>query len=457
MSELGRKANPKNVHTQAVVFDSSKWDEKKAKAWCAKHGYVTDGLRKGEGSFAFYQYDPDKAAFRYKSKDLGNGVQVVMGAPMTSGKAEFADGVQYEWEHNPQNDTYTLKGVEVFSVGTWNGEPYSDDDLEQMAAADEALHDVLRPRIKIGHGEKGDESAEPAYGWLGPIKKVGKKLLADVKSIPAELFDAIKKGRYARQSVEIRLNYKHPETGKRFPFAIDALAFLGAKLPAVGTLKPLAEFENDGEGIWLHRDAEKSGDDAGESASPEQREFHHVETVDAEGDSMDEKEMREREDKLAAERKELETLREQAKADREAVDEGKRRLHADKIDGMATRLVEAGKATPGEVEEFKLIAGTLNDSDKLKFADGERTALEAFYRDWNARPDKAKNTKGSKKGAEPEVPEDVQVFFQEEAEKLMSVREGLSFADALGEVHKANPAVFEQYRAERMKPLHKRS
>lgn len=462
MPDVGRKANPKNAHTQSVVFDSNKWDEKKAKAWCAKHGYVTDGMDKTDGALRFRQYDPDSDAFKYRTKDLGGGVSLVLGLPVreTVGSAQFADGVQYEWIHDEANDTYTLKGVEIFSVGKWNGQEYDESDIEQMADADRDLHDILRPRVKIGHGESGDDTAEPAFGWMGPIRKFGEKLLADIKSMPSELFHAIKKGLYARQSVEIRLNYKHPETGKRYPFAIDALAFLGAKLPAVGTLKPLAAFKNDGEGLWLNRDVEESGGAdsvAGESAgSPEQRDFAAaaaaVETAGAGGDSMDEKDLKAREEKLAAEREELDKLRKQAGADREAVEEEKRRLHASKIDGYCERLLEAGKATPGELETFKAIAEKTDDAMKIKFADGEKTALEAHFQSWMARPDKGKNTRGSAAAPEGEPIADLQVFFEQEADKLVKDR-GLSFANALGEVQRAHPDEYKKLHAERFKPF----
>jgi hypothetical protein len=456
MPTVGRKAKKDQAHTQSVIFDKKKWDKKKCAKWLEQQGYKADALDENDESFRFRQFDPDEEAFRYKSKALGNGVTLVHAFPAEkTAAAKFAEeGLQYQWAHDEDSDTYTIKGVEIFAEGKWNGEPYDGADLEQMAEADAELHDLIRPRVKIGHGEAKDETSAPALGWIGKIRKAGSKLLADLSRLPKELFEAIQRGRYTRQSVEIRLNYKHPETGKRFPFVIDALAFLGAKLPAVQTLKPIAAFdEGEAGGIWLTRD-EKPADDGGEGSPTHSFQQAEVEPTvpEAQGGEMDEKELKAKLDALAEKEAVLVKREAEIEATSDAVKERAKRLHASKVDGKWKELLEAGKVKPGEHDLFKLQASRLNDTEKMKFADGEMTDLEAMFADWDRRPVIGKKTDPSERSPEEEREEPDKVLFaaiEKRALELASQRGGEAheyFAEAAGDVDGDHQKTAEAYR-----------
>lgn len=460
MPTVGRKAKKDEAHTQSVVFDKKRWDKSKCLKWLAQQGYKADGLDESDDSFRFRQYDPDDDAFRYRNKTLGNGVTLVLALPAEeTAAAKFADeGLQYEWAHDESSDTYTIKGVEIFAAGRWNGEPYDDADLEQMADADADLHDLIRPRVKLGHAEAKDDTAEPALGWIGRIQKRGAKLLANLSRLPRELFEAIQRGRYTRQSVEIRLNYKHPETGKRYPFVIDALAFLGAKLPAVATLKPIAAFDGgEAGGIWLTQDepAEKSGGESSPVQSFQQVEPETVPPiVEAQGGKMDEKELKAREERLAELEKAIAEREAKATADSKAVADERQRLHASKIDGMWKRLLEDGKVRPGEEQEFKAIASRIDDTERIKFSEGEATALDMHFKSWQGRPVVGKKTEASA-GTPAEDKGSVCDRLEGAAKKYMN-EEQVTFAVALGMAEKAHPEWVDQYRKERMKTLQRK-
>jgi hypothetical protein len=290
---------------------------------------------------------------------------------------------------------------------------------------------------------------------MGKFVQKGTKVLADLARVPAAMFEAIQRGSYTRQSVELRLNFKHPQTGERFPMVIDALAFLGAKLPAVATLKPLAAF-GSGSGVWLTMDTgEKPGDTAGEK-SPTQ-------TFDADGKAkppekvqggeMDERELKAAQDEAARKTEEAEAAIAKAKADSEAVEEERKRLHASKIDGMAERLLEAQKASPGELETFKLVAAGTDDAKVLTFGEKESgTALDGLFKSWMGRPTQKKKTAGSEASPEDGKEEPDRKLFgliEKRAKELATERGGEAyqyFAEAAGDVDGDHQSTVEAYR-----------
>jgi hypothetical protein len=365
--------------------------------------------------------------------------------------------INYEVEHDAATDTYTIKGVEVFQAGSWNGDAYGEDDLQAIVDADTDLHALVQPRVKVGHvAEDLKGTDKPAFGWLGPLTRVGGKILADLRHIPKALMDAIKARSYSRVSVELRLNYKHPETGKRYPMVLDALAFLGAAMPAIPTLKPVAVMEQEaGPRLLLFADTEDAGTKA-VPASTDQSGRQDAQPSDAdakEGHVSDE---------LKRQQEELDAAREKVKADqaatdaaREAVDEEKRRLHASKIDDGWKRILEEGRATPAEERAFKAVADSLKDATKLEFADGVKgTALDAHIASWMGRPAVKKSTEPKAAGTPEEKPkiepEDAVMAFAEKVAKDRSI----SLADAMAVVEDGDEKLAGKYRDKCFKKHH---
>ena len=128
----------------------------------------------------------------------------------------------------------TISDVEIFRVGTWNGDKYVAKDLDDMVAAFDGIG--YRPPVKLGHKE---DSGDPAYGWVASLKRVGDKLIATFEDIPDKLFTAIKNRQFDTVSSEIFWNIKR--NGSTFRRALKAVAILGAEIPAVADLKPLRD------------------------------------------------------------------------------------------------------------------------------------------------------------------------------------------------------------------------
>lgn len=126
----------------------------------------------------------------------------------------------------------TLKNIEIFKAGTWNGDRYTSADIDDMIAAyDEAGY---VPPVKLGHDENPSAAA---YGWVRNLRRQGDTLIADFADVPDDLVRLIKDGRYDAVSSEIFMGVKR--NGQTFRRLLKAVAVLGAHPPAVSGLKPL--------------------------------------------------------------------------------------------------------------------------------------------------------------------------------------------------------------------------
>ncbi len=145
-------------------------------------------------------------------------------------------------KNNAQTQTFNIHGIEIFSVGTWNKDTYTTQDLDEMV---KAFNDVgFEPPLKLGHNEKQMTDGHPALGWVNKVYRQGSKLLADFKDIPQKLYQALKQGNYKRVSSEIYWNYS--ANGKSWPRVLKAVALLGADIPAVTNLEAIQGLYDEG-------------------------------------------------------------------------------------------------------------------------------------------------------------------------------------------------------------------
>lgn len=145
-------------------------------------------------------------------------------------------------EANMYAKAQVLDSVEIFKVGTWNGDTYTLKDLDQMVANFESLKEVVKPPVKLGHAENQKllkEEGLPAAGWVSKLRRVGDTLVATVKDVPRVIADLVKKKAYRRISAEIYPMYKDP-AGKTYRQVLRAIAFLGGDIPAVETLRDIS-------------------------------------------------------------------------------------------------------------------------------------------------------------------------------------------------------------------------
>lgn len=240
--------------------------------------------------------------------------------------------------------------VEAFAVGTWNGDKYTQDDLNAMVKNFEALGDTVKPPVKLGHNEQQLkeilQDGQPALGWVKSLRCVKDKLIATLTQVPDLVYKAIKAGRYKRVSSEIYWNYK--QGGKTFNKVFAGLALLGADIPAVSSLADLeaylsqsmqdASFDRVAAYAW-------GMDESGKQITLKQGDHN-----------MDEKEAKIYTDKIAELTAKLATLEPQAedakkfKAELDAVkktiSEGRKTSQQETLKAFCEQMVKDGKLPP---------------------------------------------------------------------------------------------------------------
>ena len=144
--------------------------------------------------------------------------------------------------------TVTIKNMEIFKTGKWNGHTFKDADLDEMAVNFKALKGSLVPKLKITHRKDQESLAGLAsYGDITNIYAQGKdkRLFADIEGVPLEVATWIKERRFAERSIE--LYNKFDLDGKTYNKVISAVALLGHEIPAVAGMEPVKLNKEDSE------------------------------------------------------------------------------------------------------------------------------------------------------------------------------------------------------------------
>jgi hypothetical protein len=137
-------------------------------------------------------------------------------------------------------ETFDIKERIIFSAGVHNGDLYTEDDLAQIEIAFNECKGKLRPPLKLGHNELQElwqNDGMPSIGWIDNVKKVGADLVADFIKVPKTIYELITAGAYRTVSAEIYWNAVIE--GKKYPYALKALALLGADIPAVKSVSDI--------------------------------------------------------------------------------------------------------------------------------------------------------------------------------------------------------------------------
>lgn len=147
----------------------------------------------------------------------------------------------YTWEQAPDG-TYSVRGVPVFELGEHRGFRYDEEwarkalrNFSRLKREREYLPPVILGRTRTDTEEK------PAVGFMDRLRLVGKRIVADLTGLGADVFAQIRAGHWPYRSIEV------------FDRAaqITALALLGGTPPHMKTA-PLHFAEDGDAGIWIH-------------------------------------------------------------------------------------------------------------------------------------------------------------------------------------------------------------
>ncbi len=244
-----------------------------------------------------------------------------------------------------------MKWCEIFRTGKHtdskgNSREWTEADLQQICNNFESKNSDVP--ICVGH----PKTNSPAYGWIESLKSVGGKLYASFKDVQPEFQEAVNKGLFKTRSISL--------TRDLVPRHI---AFLGAQAPAIKGMEQFcfadcepdandiiinfSESKNDNDnadesaladpagaagisaplergGVSVEKSDEigsstnmggKSGSEAGSPSTPHVVKLSAASPIEKEGDEMDaelKRQLAAKDEELAAAKKELEKVRQEA-------------------------------------------------------------------------------------------------------------------------------------------------
>jgi hypothetical protein len=195
-------------------------------------GFITKiddvGLEIGQINALAKVYD----SMKEKGDDDASAMKIAISQFKDSHKV--TDGA---WVEMSSDGTTTLYDVEIMSVGVWNGDVYTHEDLEDIESSYAELGESVKPYFKLGHDPKQKVSGQPAIGWIKGVVKRGAKLFAtEIENVPLRIAQLIQKKAYGRISSEIYWNYVDSTTGNKYRRVLKAAALLGGETPAVDSM-----------------------------------------------------------------------------------------------------------------------------------------------------------------------------------------------------------------------------
>ena len=332
-----------------------------------------------------------------------------------------------EQKNNAVEQTFNLNGVEIFSTGIWNGDRYSEKDLDAMI---ENFDDVgFEPPVKLGHNEEQSElqDGQPALGYISKIYKVGSKLVADFKELPKKVYDAIKRGNYKRVSSEIYWNYK--ANGSTFNRVLKAVALLGADIPAVTNLESIEGlYSNMGTGeIKYHYNGKES------------------EIMEEKHDTIS---MDEHKEKLAELQKEKEEVMKEYQAHKDEIKKSK-------IASYMEELKAEGKILPVQSKEVEALLTTATDEKVYSYSQDEKeislSQFELLTKILDANPKLVEFAEVSEEGETvlAENYDNAGLEVDRRAKLYLDQKKAENYGEAIKAVLKADEELAEKYENER--------
>ena len=319
--------------------------------------------------------------------------------------------------------THRINDVEIFAVGTHNGDKYTLEDLKEMDRALNETKSTFRPFLKLGHSKNQKLLANeglPAAGWLENVRVVGEKLICDFVDIPKKIFELIQQKTYRKVSSEIYLNCSFGE--KVYNYLVGAVAILGAESPGVSTLSDILGLYN------LSPDSIKTYQDLKEPKTYELGK----DLILSQEDRMDEKELKELKDQLAAKDAEVKKFSaeleaaakktEEAEAKQKETEAKIKELEAKnfamKIDGQVESLLSEGLISKGMTEFAKEILGEEKKEYSFKEEKMDKFGLfKAICKEFKAISEinlKEKTVEGDKKDHKcDEMEEKIQKYMKD--------------------------------------------
>lgn len=334
---------------------------------------------------------------------------------------------------------------EIFAVGTWNGFPFSLNDLRKMAQSFMDLGEVLKVPLKLGHNDEQDMTdGQPALGWVTAMEVVENKLVATFEDVPPIMMEAFEKKLYRSVSIELDFDVQHK--GRFYDFVVTAVALLGADMPAVNVLNDLASFMSRNSNLI------QSGYAAGNHSSFNTISGNRQEqsTMTPEEEAKLRKQLAEAQATAATATANFSALETTSKSEKDASDARLKQIEDDqkstkveaarvKFTTMLEDAVKAKDITPAQRESFAKVLRLDDDDAVLSLKEEDVQAL------FGASDDKSRFNKDTGKGQDEDTGDDVGSELATKAHQIMSGNPGMDFSKALNTAMLANPEMAREY------------
>jgi hypothetical protein len=303
-----------------------------------------------------------------KLEDLGEDYQV------------YSDSMPYSKKDFSKN----IMEVEIFEEGVHNGMAFDSKDLEEIVSSTNNLmkDQNLQIPVKLGHSNEqevaksifgNDKGGMPALGWVKNLRKVGKKVIADLTDVPDKLYAMLKDKRYATRSIELWQNFKNNK-GQDVGSVITGLALLGAVTPAVTSLANIFNKESEAKVFNTVADVkvEEVNIKKGENVMEKQEEVkpvvkEEVKAPEAVGFAL--KDFK-NENEVSARLIELKKSADEGAEAIKELAEFKRKAKAVENESFLFSMGKEGKLLPFQIELLKPVLAEMTDSEVEYFDKG---------------------------------------------------------------------------------------
>lgn len=325
-----------------------------------------------------------------------------------------------------------IAGVEIFAVGKWNGDKYSEEDLDSLIHSFEETKDKLKPYLKLGHGKeqsllRADEL--PAAGYISKIYKTGKKLIADFVNVPEKIYELIRRRAYSKQSAEIYQNIEID--GKKYPWALKAVALLGGETPGVHNLNEILALGYSKDNLYKTEAVFRRYDLDLLAEKREVVNMDELEKVKKENEALqatlktlseENKVLKENQSKIEKSIEEIRKFAEEQKTENLKLKEEKR--FAD-IHASVEKLITDNKISPARAKKLEALIVSLPEEKKFSFEGKDYNQVSDFLLEFASEESVKLNLDGKSETGKKQSDDLDQVAKEYQAKHKVSYKEAL--------------------------------
>ena len=311
-----------------------------------------------------------------------------------------------------------MKFYEVFKAGTYPQGKFTKKEIAQIAKNYDPQ--FCEAPITIDHQQSG-----PAYGWVETVKADGDKLKVSFKEVPEEFEKDVNDGKYKKVSVELYRNLA---------------------IPQVKGLEPIKFMESEADTF------EFNAEDEPEQFSEQEIEDLKNQVADLENQLATFKESNKKletikslKEKISALSDEVATFKEKAQGKEEIekeLNDIKTSLKKKEFEEFIDKQIEKGTLVPANKN---VVLSVLQELDNVKKFGEDSTVVLDFKSFIESLPNQIKYGEfATKEKQTDQTNEDVEKFANADEESLevfkeakaLSVKENISFKDALLKLNK---------------------